>query len=129
MASDSQNVTNPFDLFAVEEAIRAKEKHGGEVTAVTLGPEAQKRYRIIVGDAAEVAREMRHGLDVVRRIIDGARAHLAPDGVLICEVGMSAPALLTAYPAIPFLWPEFEQGGEGVFVVSAPDLAGALGLT
>ena len=35
--------------------------------AVTLGPEAQKRYRIIVGDAAEVAREMRHGLDVVRR--------------------------------------------------------------
>ena len=34
---------------------------------VTLGPEAQKRYRIVVGDAAEVAREMRHGLDVVRR--------------------------------------------------------------
>jgi len=35
--------------------------------SVTLGPEAQKRYRIVVGDAAEVAREMRHGLDVVRR--------------------------------------------------------------
>jgi len=34
---------------------------------VTLGPEAQKRYRIIVDDPAEVAREMRHGLDVVRR--------------------------------------------------------------
>jgi electron transfer flavoprotein beta subunit len=35
--SDSQNVTNPYDQFAVEEALRTKEKHGGEVTAVTLG--------------------------------------------------------------------------------------------
>ncbi len=34
---------------------------------VTLGPEAQKRYRIVVDDPAEAAREMRHGLDVVRR--------------------------------------------------------------
>ncbi len=34
---------------------------------VTLGPQAQERYRIIVGDPAEVAREMRRGLDAVRR--------------------------------------------------------------
>jgi len=66
------------------------------------------------------------GLDVVRRIIDGARARLTPDGVLVCEVGMSAPALLAAYPAVPFLWPEFEQGGEGVFVVNALDVASVL---
>ncbi|MFN8179124.1 MAG: electron transfer flavoprotein subunit beta/FixA family protein [bacterium] len=39
VVADSQNVTNPYDLFAVEEALRTKEKHGGEVTALTLGPE------------------------------------------------------------------------------------------
>ena len=32
-----------------------------------LGPEAQQRYRIIVGDPAEVAREMHRGLEQVRR--------------------------------------------------------------
>jgi electron transfer flavoprotein beta subunit len=35
--ADSQNVTNPYDQFAVEEALRTKEKHGGDVTVVTLG--------------------------------------------------------------------------------------------
>jgi predicted Rossmann-fold nucleotide-binding protein len=33
----------------------------------TLGPEAQQRYRIIVDDAPEVAREMHRGFDAVRR--------------------------------------------------------------
>ncbi len=32
-------VINPFDEFAIEEAVRLKEKFGGEVTIVTLGPE------------------------------------------------------------------------------------------
>ncbi len=31
-------ILNPFDAYAVEEAIRLKEKHGGKVTAVTMGP-------------------------------------------------------------------------------------------
>lgn len=33
-------IMNPFDEFAVEEAVRLKEKHGGTVTAVTVGPAA-----------------------------------------------------------------------------------------
>lgn len=57
------------------------------------------------------------GLALVRRIID-ERAHwLSDDGVLVCEVGMSAAALIRAYPELSLLWPEFEQGGEGVFVL------------
>ncbi len=31
-------VLNPFDAYAVEEAVRLKEKHGGKVSAVTMGP-------------------------------------------------------------------------------------------
>lgn len=32
------SIVNPFDLFAVEEAIRIREKRGGKVTLVTMGP-------------------------------------------------------------------------------------------
>ena len=39
-------VVNPFDEFAIEEAVRLKEKHGGNVTAVTLGsPSADEALR------------------------------------------------------------------------------------
>ncbi len=33
-----QSIVNPFDEFAVEEAVRIKEKVGGTVTVVTMGP-------------------------------------------------------------------------------------------
>ena len=32
-------VMNPYDEFAVEEAIQTKEKHGGEVVIVSMGPD------------------------------------------------------------------------------------------
>ena len=35
---DVKWVMNPYDEFGVEEALRLKEKHGGEVTVVALGP-------------------------------------------------------------------------------------------
>jgi electron transfer flavoprotein beta subunit len=40
VVADSRNVTNPYDLFAIEEGLRAREKHGGDVVAVTLGPDS-----------------------------------------------------------------------------------------
>ena len=37
---------NPFDLFAIESAMRLKEKYGGRVTALTMGPpQAEKVLR------------------------------------------------------------------------------------
>jgi electron transfer flavoprotein beta subunit len=32
------SILNPFDIYAVEEAIRIREKHGGKVTVITMGP-------------------------------------------------------------------------------------------
>jgi electron transfer flavoprotein beta subunit len=32
------SIINPFDMFAIEEALRLREKHGGKVTALTMGP-------------------------------------------------------------------------------------------
>ncbi len=39
---DAGLVLNPWDEYAVEEAIRLKEKHGGKATALCLGPESAR---------------------------------------------------------------------------------------
>ncbi|TET33300.1 MAG: electron transfer flavoprotein beta subunit/FixA family protein [Planctomycetota bacterium] len=59
-----------FDTLAVEEALRLKEKHGGTVTAVTVGPER----------AGEVLRTcLALGADSVFRIWDEALAPVVTD--------------------------------------------------
>src|SRR5512136_282906 len=32
------SIINPFDVYALEEGVRIKEKHGGTVTVITMGP-------------------------------------------------------------------------------------------
>ena len=44
------------------------------------------------------------------------------DGVLVLEVGNSAPALQQAFPELPMVWLEFERGGAGVCVIERRDL-------
>jgi len=34
----TESIVNPFDVYALEEAIRIKEEFGGKVTAITMGP-------------------------------------------------------------------------------------------
>lgn len=55
-----------------------------------------------------------NGLDLVLPILVEAPRFLNQDGVLIVEVGKSAATLEALFPEIPFLWIEFERGGEGV---------------
>lgn len=62
------------------------------------------------------------GLDVVARILAGAADRLNTDGILVVEVGRSAGHLMDRYPGVPFLWLEFEQGGGGVFLLTADQL-------
>ncbi|HCD54864.1 MAG TPA: 50S ribosomal protein L3 N(5)-glutamine methyltransferase, partial [Halieaceae bacterium] len=62
------------------------------------------------------------GLDVTRRILMQAKAHLQPHGLLVLEVGNSWEALEAAFPQLPFTWIEFEHGGHGVCVLSAAEL-------
>ena len=47
-----ESIINPFDLYAIEEAVRLKETYGGTVTAISMGPpqaEAALREAVSLG--------------------------------------------------------------------------------
>lgn len=57
------------------------------------------------------------GLDITHRILNEAATLLSDTGVLIVEVGNSAEALTQARPDIEFGWVNFNDGGDGVFLL------------
>ena len=62
------------------------------------------------------------GLDFTRRLLNQASDHLTEQGVLVVEVGSSWIALEQAFPTVPFLWLEFEEGDGGVFLLTREQL-------
>ena len=63
------------------------------------------------------------GLDLVRVMLVDAARILRVGGILILEVGNSVEALEGLSPLLPPLWVDLEQGGHGVAVFMAQDLA------
>ncbi len=62
------------------------------------------------------------GLDLVVSILRDAPDFLNDDGILVIEVGNTAETLERSFPDIPFLWLDFERGGEGVFMMRKSEL-------
>ena len=62
------------------------------------------------------------GLDLVRRILAGAPARLAPGGGMICEIGEDRDILDADYPDLPLLWLDTQESAGEVFWISAQAL-------
>lgn len=74
-----KSIINPFDMYAIEEAIRLKEKHGGKTTILTMGPpqaEAALKEAISMGidDAVLVSDRAFAGSDTLATSYTLARA-------------------------------------------------------
>lgn len=100
-----------------------------------------KRYDIIVSNPPYVAdaemqvlpAEYRHepefalvaaddGLAIACKILRQAANYLSENGILIVEVGNSEEALVKRFPEVPFMWLDFQRGGQGVFLLTAEQL-------
>jgi ribosomal protein L3 glutamine methyltransferase len=131
---------------AIQVAVRNVSAYGLE-NRVTLHrgdlfePLGDRRYDLIISNPpyvdaegmASLPRECRaepklafdggvDGLDIVRRILDEAAAHLTPQGGLLCEIGRCRPQLEAAYPQLPLLWLDTEDSEGEVFWIAAADL-------
>jgi len=62
------------------------------------------------------------GLDIVRRILDGAKPHLKPHGLLAIEVGHNRAIVDAAFPALPLTWLDTESGEGKIFMLRREDL-------
>ncbi len=59
----------------------------------------------------------RDGLDLVRRILLDASAHLEPRGWLVMEVGHNRQRVERAFPRLPFIWAETSGGDDCVLLL------------
>lgn len=64
----------------------------------------------------------RDGLDLTKRILANAADYMTTDGLLVVEVGNSMVHLMDQFPDVPFTWVTFENGGDGVFVLTRDQL-------
>jgi len=65
------------------------------------------------------------GLDAARTIILESASHLAPDGLLLVEIGHNREALEAAFPDIEFTWLDTQGGSGHVFLLKREQLPGA----
>ncbi|MDD5176985.1 MAG: 50S ribosomal protein L3 N(5)-glutamine methyltransferase [Sterolibacterium sp.] len=62
------------------------------------------------------------GLDIVRRILQGAKSHLRPHGLLAVEVGHNRDLVEKAFPDLPMTWIDCSSGEGKIFILQKEQL-------
>ncbi|MGD9602115.1 MAG: 50S ribosomal protein L3 N(5)-glutamine methyltransferase [Gammaproteobacteria bacterium] len=62
------------------------------------------------------------GLALIRRIIAGTAGRMARHGLLVLDAGGTWPAVDEAFRGLPITWVELAHGGDGIGVITQPDL-------
>jgi ribosomal protein L3 glutamine methyltransferase len=63
------------------------------------------------------------GMDLVRKIVDGASERLTPDGVLVVEIGNEREFAEAAFGELGLTWLTTSVGDDAVFLLTADQLA------
>ncbi len=103
------NVRGKFDLIVTNPPYVAEDEY------VELPEEYHREPKL--GLVTE-----RNGIDIPLLILDRAAAFLKPGGLLFLETGATWPVLAEARPDLPFLWLEFEHGGDGICALTKEQL-------
>lgn len=92
------------------DAIFTNPPYVNETSMQALPPEylAEPRMALAGGD---------DGMDIVRRIIAGARSHLRPGGVLIVEIGNEYANVEAAFADLELIWLPTSAGDDQVFLI------------
>jgi ribosomal protein L3 glutamine methyltransferase len=91
--------------------ILANPPYVDQAAMAALPPEYRAEPELALAGGAD-------GLDIVRKIVEGADRHLSAGGALLCEIGRDRPALEAAYPDLDVLWVETEESSGEVFWAS-----------
>lgn len=107
----------PLRAGAKYDVILTNPPYVNETSMQALPAEYQAEPRIALAGGDD-------GMDVVRRIIAGAKAHLNPGGALVVEIGNEHANVEAAFPGLEIVWLPVSAGEEQVFLLTYEALPG-----
>ncbi|MCP3018688.1 50S ribosomal protein L3 N(5)-glutamine methyltransferase [Cupriavidus basilensis] len=107
----------PLPAGAKYDVILTNPPYVNETSMQALPAEYQAEPRIALAGGDD-------GMDVVRRIIAGAKAHLNPGGALVVEIGNEHANVEAAFPELEIVWLPVSAGEEQVFLLTYEALPG-----
>jgi ribosomal protein L3 glutamine methyltransferase len=81
-----------------------------------LPPEYLREPQIALAGGAD-------GMDLVRKIVEGAAEHLTPEGILVVEIGNEREYAEAAFADLDLTWVTTSAGDDQVFLITADQLA------
>ncbi len=107
----------PLPAGATYDVILTNPPYVNETSMQALPAEYQAEPRIALAGGDD-------GMDVVRRIIAGAKARLNPGGALVVEIGNEHANVEAAFPDLEIVWLPVSAGEEQVFLLTYEALPG-----